>query len=1010
MTAATGSADSDSMGQAEGVGLPVGLVTFLLTDVEASTELWRSDADRASELMKQVSGVIASAVGDHGGSMPVEQGEGDSAVAAFERPDRALSAALAIQRSFGDADCRVRIGVHTGLAELVDESTYGGAGIIRAARIRDLCRGGEILVSQATFAVAGDLLPAGAHLKEVGSADLKGFEGSETLYRMEHPDLADLGPIRLGAGSGLPHYPTRLVGRDAELDELIGLLETSAVLTITGAGGSGKTRMAHAVAQAADGGPGGRAVWVELTAVSDPSDVVPRTLEALGQIEATEKAPIDQLIGYLAEHAVLVVVDNCEHLLDAVAELASAVVSAGKGRLLATSREPLGVSGEVTWRIPSLDVPSEADTSAETIEACSSVVLFVDHARSTGEFELDDEVAPAVARICRRLDGIPLALELAAARVRSMSVADLADRLDDRFAVLTSGTRGVLERQRTLLASVQWSYDLLDDSDRLLLRRLCVFRAPFTLQAAEMVGTEPGQSPIATLDGITRLVDKSLVQHLGGRYSMLETIRAYAADRATEADELADTRDRHLEWAIRRTTGWGFPRDPSAGADVESLMAEHSDLAAAMDWAWRRRPDQAHLLAQPMSIRWTETGSFGEARRLIARATSEFGPGTAEWVEFLAAISLIVVAGGVIDWLGPAHEALGRLPDVDAAARARVEQATAVLSIFGGNVAALDDLRRAGAASREAGDELGAVSALAFDAFALASLAKIDQVRPIIEWLDAHGQPTGNWWVFDLVRAVVASGDGDLATAREYVDPLVAKGLPIPCISAAYIAWSYRDAELATMISTAIAERSLDGWYAEARPLATAVVATLQGDYDTARDAFVGTDRGLLDHWAFCTLQAADMDLYLGDTDSARQRMAEVADVVQGAELTDTRATLAILQAMVAIADGEPSTAVDRAAIAVTLTSSVGYRIALASSLQAFAIALDAASPRSPEAARILGAADAFADAAGSHWHGPSLDEHLEELHERIDLDNYHAGRELDLTEAIELARRVDSN
>lgn len=994
------------LGQAGAMDLPTGLVTFLLTDVEESTALWRTDSDRAAQLTKQIAAVTVEVVSEHGGVMPLEQGEGDSAVAAFERPDGAILAALDLQMALRDLDCRIRIGIHTGLAELVDDATYGGTAIIRTARIRDLGRGGEILVSRTTSAVAEEAVPAAAALVEVGDVELKGFDAAEPVFRLEHPDLADLGDLPVGVHRTLPSFPTSFVGRDHEQAELRDLLTSSRLVTITGAGGSGKTRLAHRVAAGASGSVCDRVVWVDLTTVSDRDLVGGRALEACGQVESTGTAPGAQLARHLANRSTLLVVDNCEHLLGPVADLVSAVLSAGgDSRVLVTSREPLGVAGEVTWRIPSLDVPAEIDESADVVGSCEAAALFVERARATSAFELDDSTAPDVARICRRLDGIPLALELAAGRVRSMTVEDLASRLDDRFALLTSGTRGVLERQRTLQASVQWSYDLLDVEEQRLLRCLSVFRAPFQLSAAESMAADADLTPVEVLDGLTRLVDKSLLQFRSGRYALLETIRAYAADRAADAGELEDLRDRHLDWAVRRVTRWGYPYDPSARGRLDEQLAESPDLMAALDWAWRRRPEDAQLLAQPLAHKWNETGSYGEAQRLIARATEVLGEGTPEWLEFMSGISLLCVAGGVIEWMGAAQVGLDQHPDIAPIVRARIEQASAALRHFVGDPGALDDLRRAGATSRVSGDEMSAFLAFAYEAFALVADSRMNEVRPIVDWLDAHGQPAGDWWAFDVVRAVLAGSDGDHATARRFIDPLVAAGLPMPCLCAGYIALHFRDLDLARAVEDAVADQTLDGWFAAAHQSSRAVVASLEGDYQRARVAFLEADPTIVDHWGYCTLVAAAIDVHLDDVTSAKDRMAAVATPIEGLDgIPEVHAMLAALESVLATREGDHATAVAEAVAALTICVDSDYRVAIASSLESLAVAMDARDPASRDAARLLGAADAFTERTGAVWFLPAFVPVPERLREHLDTESYEEGRGLGLLDAAKEA------
>lgn len=979
--------------------LPRGLVTFLLTDVEGSTALWHGDGDRARSVMEEVSSIIEGATRSHGGVMPIEQGEGDSAVAVFDRPDEAVAAALDVQLALVDAEWRVRIGLHTGLAEILDGGTYGGISIIRAARVRDLGRGGEVLLSQATSAVVAEALPDGASLLDLGPVELKGFDTSEPVHRLEHPDLVQLGDLPSVAASLLPSFPTTFIGRTSEQAALLNLIGDHQLVTITGAGGSGKTRLAHVIAEVVQR-RGSAVAWLDLTAVVDAEQIAPRALEACGQLAPTATTPHEFLARHLSLHPTLLVIDNCEHLLDGVAELVDAVTMAkSDSRILTTSREPLGVAGETTWRIPSLSLPS--GTALDELQSVESVALFAERARAASGFELEEANAAAVARICRRLDGIPLALELAAARTRSMSIDDLADRLDDRFALLTTGHRGAMERQRTLLASVQWSHDLLEEQERILLRRMSVFRAPFRLAAAEAVAGVDDFSPIEVLDGLSRLVDKSLVQHHAGRYSLLETIRAFAADRAGDAGELESLRDRHLDWALRRVERWGWPFRASASASVDEQIAETPDLRSALDWSWRRRPDAAKLLLPPLCLEWIETGNFAEAHRLVARAGDELGEGSPAWLAFVGVLAETAVPGGVIEWIEPAQTALAEHIDVDELVRARLEQAIAVLRLYTGDNGALADIRRTGAVCRAAGDEVGAFMALSHELFSRATTGHMREARAILDWIDAHGQPDGAWWAFDLARSIVAACAGDEVTARRHLEPLVATGKPIPCMTGAYHALQFGDLDLAKRIEAIISQRTLDGWYAEVIPVARAVVASLEEDWDRARNEFVSTTPMLADHHAFCATRAAELDLLLDDADAAAARLSSVRESFAGNEkLFEADAATSAVESLVALANGDDRRALERAVTALRDTTEIDLHIAVAACLQLLAVAHDACDPGNAHSARMLGSADAFADRVGCRWGGPVLADVAANLRERTDRAAYENGARVALLDA----------
>ena len=493
---------------------------------------------------------------------------------------------------------------------------------------------------------------------------LPGFERPERVHQLAHPELP-IQPGRLGAlqpsgTTALGAWPTPLIGRERERRDVGELLAKGRLVTITGAGGSGKTRLAHAVAQDcvelhADG-----VVWVELARVSDGAQVAAAVVAACGLTETPGATALQVLSHRLAKSDLLIVIDNCEHLLAACAELADALLRAGpEVRVLATAREPLGVAGETMWRIPSLSVPAEDERSLERIAAADAVQLFVERARaSRPDFALDPANAPFVAGICRRLDGIPLALELAAARVRALSVERLASGLDDRFRLLTGGARTAVARQRTLLASVEWSYDLLSDDEQALFRRLAVFASPFSLEAAEAVAAADDLDRLEVFDLLARLVDKSLVLHGGDRYRMLETLRHFGLERADDAGELELVRDRHLAWFRRRSAGWAVDRELFCEPAAAEIEAETPELIAALDWSLGRDWTATLELLQPLGASWPTRLANDEARAVSSRVLRGLEVGSCEWLEAVAPIAGALAMAGDVATLFAARAAL----------------------------------------------------------------------------------------------------------------------------------------------------------------------------------------------------------------------------------------------------------------------------------------------------------------------------------------------------------------
>ena len=605
--------------------LPTGTVTFLLSDVEDSTAMWERAPGGMAVAIERHYALLDAAIAAHGGVRPVEQGEGDSVVGAFARASDAVVAAVDAQRRFGrepwpeDLDFRVRIAIHTGEGLLRGEGSYAGPALNRCARIRATGHGGQILVSSATAELVADRLPGGVQLLDLGRHRLKDLSRPERIWQVAHPDApAEFPPLRSVdlVCHNLPEQLTPLVGRSAEIAETLGVVRAERLVTLTGSGGVGKTRLALAVAaQAVEAYPGG-VWWVDLALVADPDAVGRAALTAAGGREVPGTPVVHQLAVALEGGSVLLVLDNCEHVVGDVAALVADVLMAiPHVRVLATSREPLGVPGEVTWRVPSLSFPSlNRALDVADLAGYDAVTLFLERARRVRPSVTLTDV-DAIAQICRRLDGIPLALELAAGRCRQLSVQQVAAQLDDRFRLLTGGARIALARLQTLTTSVDWSFDLLDDTERRVFRRLGCFAGPFPLEAAEsIVLSGGGVQQAETFDVVARLVDKSLVSvddALPGaaRYRLLETLRAYATQKAEEADELGTVRDAHAAW----WSEWLEPRQAMpTDEDLDEIDEFHADLKAALDWVstdLTRGLKLLNLVARP----WLTSGHARDA-------------------------------------------------------------------------------------------------------------------------------------------------------------------------------------------------------------------------------------------------------------------------------------------------------------------------------------------------------------------------------------------------------------
>jgi predicted ATPase len=530
---------------------------------------------------------------------------GDGFFAVFSSPRACVGAVLEMQRELAARDwpegeqVRVRMGVHSG------EAFHTAAGLVgldvhRAARLAGVAHGGQVVLSSSAAALVRDVLPDGTSLRDLGQHRLKDLGRPVQIFQLQAPGLQpEFPPLRSldnpALPNNLPAQPARFVGREQELSELRRLVQDSRLVTLTGAGGAGKTRLAiQLAAELLDGSGGG--VWlVELAPVSDEDAVAPTILDALGMATRSGQSSLDILVTGLASQQALIVLDNCEHLIGGCAKVADAILRyCSEIRLLATSREPLGIAGETIYRVPSMSLPDE-DGDAGEVDPYGSdaVALFAERAAAQGAgFVLDRDSAPLVTQICRRLDGMPLAIELAASRLRALSLADLNDRLDQRFRLLTGGSRNVLPRQQTLLATVDWSYSLLTPSERKLLRRLSVFVDGFQLDAAEAVCAGGDLDTFTVTDLVVSLVDKSLVvaESADGalRYRLLETIRQFAADRliesgGSEADELSQAHCRYF-LSVAEAAGAQF-----AGREqvrwVRRLNAEQGNIWRAADHA-----------------------------------------------------------------------------------------------------------------------------------------------------------------------------------------------------------------------------------------------------------------------------------------------------------------------------------------------------------------------------------------------------------------------------------------
>ena len=615
--------------------------TFLFTDIEGSTRLWEQDGERMRRALAAHDRIARTAVEHHGGL--VVKMTGDGVHAAFDDPAAAVRATVALLRGLADAKSddglvlQVRCGMHLGAKESRDNDFFGTT-VNRAARIMSAAHGGQVLASRAVVEWIGDRMPDECAWRDLGSVRLRDLTAPERLYQLRHPALRDSFPALRSLEStpnNLPRQLTSFVGRERELRDAQSLLAGTRLLTLTGVGGLGKTRLSlQLAASVLDAWPDG--VWfVELAALRAPELVAQAVASVLGVRTVAGEPLTAALEGFVRDRKLLVVLDNCEHLIEPCAALAKALLGAGESTaILASSREPLHVAGETTFALPALATPAATtDASAASIGASEAVRLFADRASAARPgFRMTDANASVVADICRRLDGIPLALELAAARVRALSLDDIAKRLDDRFALLKSRDTTLLPRQQTLRALVDWSYDLLDDDERTLFRALSVFAGGWSLDAAEAVAAasgDGGADASAVVDLLARLAEKSLVLHDGdGRYRLLDTLRQYGHEKLEEAREAPGVQARHLAYYLAlaeraRPELYG----PEQGAWLARLDIERENLLAAHAAA-DHAPDGATLglrLVSAVRYYWINRGLLRLGRRVTVEALERPG-------------------------------------------------------------------------------------------------------------------------------------------------------------------------------------------------------------------------------------------------------------------------------------------------------------------------------------------------------------------------------------------------
>ncbi|HVA27920.1 MAG TPA: adenylate/guanylate cyclase domain-containing protein [Candidatus Baltobacteraceae bacterium] len=772
-----------------GSKVPTGTVTFLFSDIEGSTQRWDANRQAMQAAVRRHDALMRSAIETNGGY--IFKTIGDAFCAAFRSSEEALAATVEAQRRISTEDwnevggLRVRMAIHTGIADERDNDYYGPT-VNRVARLLAIGHGGQVLVSGAARSLIEERIIPGITLLDMGVHRLKDLSTPEHVFQLgadglatEFPPLHSLDLVP----NNLPASLNALVGRDREAAEIEELVASSRLVTLVGSGGIGKTRIAVQVAAdlaEADG------VWfVDLASTDDPA-LVPSAIAAVFKIaDEGGEGLLERLTAALRTKKLLLVLDNCEQIVAGVAETAEALLRSCQGvRILATSREPLGIAGEEVYRLPLLTLPSPGENvTAERAIEYGAVALFVARARSSQKsFSLTDENATLVADIVRRLDGIALAIELAAARVKLLSVAQLAQKLDDRLKLLTGGSRTASPRQQTLRAAIAWSYELLSDAEKSVLRQAAVLRGSWTLEAIDAVWHDERFDDRDVLDLVGALVDKSLFVVEEGedenRYRLLESTRDFAAECLDEAGEREIASDRHCAWFMARAEELDESYWRISGEHwYAGVQRELENFRGAVNWALEAAgyEKRAAMIVTALRLFWYNMAR-SEGRRLLKKI-AEVGAGiTDDLMRGRLALSEAIVVDSPTEGLAAARDARQLLSagnKLDLRLEALIVLAQAVANQAGFSEAmelsesAISEARRA-STPRQLGWALSS-AAYVFACGGDLERARglFDEAEPIVR----RGKDSSTLARLQLIRSEVLFADGDasgaLACARD---------------------------------------------------------------------------------------------------------------------------------------------------------------------------------------------------------------------------------------------------
>lgn len=953
--------------------MPAGTVTLLLADCDDSERLWETQPEQMTAALARLDRAVGEIVPAHDGVLGVQPGADASFMVAFPNATDAVACAVDLQRA-RLAPIRLRIGVHTGEVQLDDAGECVGPTPERAARLRDLAHGGQILVSGITRDLVFDELPEDAWVTDLGAHQLGDLPRPERVAQLCHSDLdVEFPPLRT-TGSlvphGLPVQLTRFVGRITLTNEVAKALSENRLVTLAGTGGVGKTRLAVQVAAQAAAEFDGNVWFVDLTAVADAEAAPVAAIRALGLPDQPGRSATETLVRFLGDRRVLLVLDNCEHLLDACADLTVALLGAcPQLTILTTSREPLGVAGELTWRVPSLSLADEA------------IELFVDRARlARPDFSIAVDDSAAVREICGRLDGLPLGIELAAARVRMMSLAEILDGLRNRFRLVTevvTGARG----KKTLGGSLDWSYALLSEAERVLFRRLAVFRAGFDLEAARTIGDgEPAQQ-LQVLDRLAQLVDKSLVvaENAGDRtrFRLLETVRHYALVRLEQSGEADEIHARHRDYYAALAALLDSPADADHQRRIEQVELEIDNLRAAFEWSRRRGEiERALELTSSLQPLWQTRGRIQEGLAWFEATLPERGAADSDISAVvrgraLADKAALDASRSIADNLEQAQQAVAIAREIDdPALLARALTACGAIASYSAD-AARPYLAEAIGIARELDDQW--------------------RLTQILTW-----QANGAFYAGDPVAADAASREG-CELAEAIGDRFDARSCRWTLGLARLMQGELAEAVARFDAVTADADASHDVLFRWGGRLSLSLALAFQGETEAAGAAARASLEAAADLWPYnegfsyavlatAAAAAGDIAAAAAACGSAQERLsvggelgaaivnpiAEVAlargDLIEAGRWADQQvaasagwhlARALTTRARVGIAKGEPDQAERDAHKALACAAECGAHLAVPDVFECLGrVAADGLSHR--DAARLMGAADAI--------------------------------------------------